>query len=275
MIDRPPSLLIAPTPFLDESPASWIQRVCQKHSLPYRTLLGNLGIPPRQDPDVQLPVDHICHIGRGTAVPLARLRLLGNVFRSIRELPRLGRLLSFAPDGEPSYRVCFACLRTDAIPYLRIQWRFKDWGYCPIHHVPLSERCAECGAPVVAAKVCIGRTADGKTADISDCANCRKPLVGVGPAPNPISTRTSQISAQMSIVSAVIRGYFYLEGFPERMGLDFLLWLDDKYHLNACELAPSKSINIEDAVASSIVRRLLRTYRSASSPSPHILRLTT
>lgn len=269
MINRPPSILVAPAPFADESPASWILRVCQMHCVTYRNLVECLGIPARSDPDVQLPVEHLCHLGGGTGIAEERLRSLGNVFHSVRALPHLSKLLNYDARGRPAYRVCDQCLATDTAPYLRIAWRFKDWKHCPIHGSQLIECCATCRTSVVCTRPSLGQTPLGRPFNVSDCAGCHASLLDSGRdiAPLPIDNR--DLIAQTSVVSAVLHGFFCIEGFHGRLSLDFFLWLRENYSWHGGRVAPAGiGSPAERQAVSTVVRRLLAIYRNGSAPIP-------
>jgi hypothetical protein len=269
MSERPHTLLVAPRPIYDESPASWIQRVCQMHSNSYARLLGHLGIPAVSDPDIHLPVDHLCHIGRGTYVPEEPLRSMGSIFHAVRTLPRLSRLLNYDRRGSPAYRVCVHCLATDAVPYLRIAWRFKDWRHCPIHFTQLIEDCSRCHASIVSTRPSLGQTPSGRRFNVSDCAGCHASLLEGGPGKADPSIDGRTLVAQTSVVSAVLHGFFCIEGFRGRLGLDFFLWLRDNYSWHGVRVVPGGLCSPEEGLAvSTIVRRLLKIYKDGSAATP-------
>jgi len=264
MSKRPPSILLAPQPIEDESPASWILRTCQTHSVTYQELAGCLGIPRCRDPDVYAPIDHLCHIGNGTRVTEKRLRSLGSAFQAVRERPQLKALLDFGARGEPSYRVCALCLAHDATPYLRIQWRFKDWIYCPVHHAALIRCCPGCGASIIGTKVSLSHSPNGDPLDISHCYHCGESRVGTGLAGFSAICGDQRLAAQKFLVSAVLQGYFLIEGFDRRVGLDFLLWLRENYPWDNPRVAPTCCVAADTWATRLIVSEILRDEQRAS-----------
>ncbi|MFP6560003.1 TniQ family protein [Paraburkholderia sp. B3] len=211
------------------------------HAVTYHELLGYLGIPRRRDPDVQLPIDHLCRIGSNTRVAEKRLRSLGSVFKSVRDFPRVKTLLNFDIHGEPSYRVCALCLADDEVPYLRIQWRFKDWKYCPVHRNALMERCPECGVSIISTKVSLGHSPNGDLLDISHCYLCGHSRAHSGAACPCATIDDRELAVQNFLVSAVLHGHFFIEGFAKRFDLDFLLWLRGNYQWDGPRVAPTNS----------------------------------
>ncbi|MGG1946416.1 TniQ family protein [Trinickia sp. NRRL B-1857] len=264
MNNRPASILVAPQPIEDESPASWILRTCQTHSVKYQELLEHLGIPQCRDPDVCLPVDYLCRIGHGTRVAEKRLRSLGSVFKAVRELPELKALLIFDAGGRPAYRVCALCLSHDEVPYLRIQWRFKDWNYCPVHHIALTWQCPECRSSIIGTKVSLGHSPNGDPSDISHCYHCGQPRARGSLAHSSATFDDRELAAQNFLVSAVLHGYFLIEGFDRQVDLGFLLWLRENYPWDLPHVAPTICGATDTHATRFIVRQILRDEQRAS-----------
>lgn len=271
MTERPRSILVAPCPYDDESPASWIQRVCQMHGITYQRLAESLGIVARHDPDITLPPEHICHIGAGTSVSGVRLRALSNTFHAVRALPRARNLLNFDPLGAPTYRICRYCLANDPVPYLRIAWRFKDWKFCPFHHERLMDRCDKCNAYIKSTRPSLGKSPSGKHLNVSDCAACGQPHIkpaGVHGPPH-VMFDGQELAAQDALVATVLNGYFRIEGFNRRLDLGFFLWLRENYEWHGGRIASCGTCE-NPRLVSSIVRRLQSLYEHASGAMPII-----
>ena len=45
-------------------------------------------------------------------------------------------------------QVCIECLREDGIPFLRKSWRMAYLARCPLHRIPLIDRCPRCTTPL-------------------------------------------------------------------------------------------------------------------------------
>lgn len=269
VIDRPRSLLVVPQPFADESPASWVMRVCLKHAVSFPELSASLGIRATHDPDTRLPSDHFCHIGAHTAVSPARLAELSMVFHAVRALPRLRQLLRVDDAGRPTYAVCALCISTDPVPYFRIAWRFTDWNVCPRHAVKLHNRCQTCGSYIPAIVRSGSRALSGGKDGISRCQICKHRLYSTEPENQshvePVHART--LSAQSAVVAAVLNGYFRVDGFNRRLGLDFYLWLRDHYAWSG-ERVGVFDESVDAKLVSTVIRRLLKIYERAGAPVP-------
>ncbi|MHA6933586.1 TniQ family protein [Ralstonia pseudosolanacearum] len=229
-MNRPLSIVNAPYPFPTESAASWIHRVCQLHGLTYKALTSFLGIKACRDPDVAEPRHFVCFIGLGTGISGKRLQELADVFHAVRLHPPSKTLLNYH-DGAPSYRFCPQCIATDLVPYLRIEWRFKDWTVCPKHQVKMLERCPHCGAPILGTMPCLGMSADDEALGVGHCTFCERPLATTTEGYPQTWVSPTKLKVQNAIVSAVRRGGLRLEGYYWPVSLDFILWLRDNPEL--------------------------------------------
>ncbi|RAA05091.1 hypothetical protein DOT67_25275 [Ralstonia pseudosolanacearum] len=230
LMTRPLSLVYAPDPFSNESAASWIHRTCQFHGVAYRTLVRHLGLKPVLDPDLATPHDHVCRIGVGTGIAPKRLEALAGVFQVVHKHPKLKQLLNF-DRKTPAYRFCPLCLASDRIPYLRIQWRFNDWDFCPLHRCRMSKCCPTCGAKILGTKPCL-RIPGDELPSILHCAACKQPLVAVVELEaREVWVSPAKIAIQQAIVSAVREGFFHIGGLKSPLSLGFLLWLKDNRDL--------------------------------------------
>jgi hypothetical protein len=243
MSDRPHSLLSAPPSFPDESPASWIQRVCQAHAVTYRDLLSHLGIPHVTDPDVRLPVEHLGHIGRGTNVPEQQLQLLSQTFSSsepaLLRRNRLQNLLCFDNNGQAMYRYCPRCLLMPPAPYLRVAWRFVDWVWCPTHRTAMLDYCCRCHARLLSVQPSLRLPPDGVYPDISICRRCGESLS---------SAKALRDEGNILInfrprMFRYLVGYFHTTPPPYQLDVKSLLgrrehpeWYDDMYLPDLIEL---------------------------------------
>ncbi|VWC41940.1 TniQ family protein [Burkholderia lata] len=228
MIEGLPSLLVVPTPIDDESPASWILRVCEKHHISYWMLLRNFGIKENYDPDISLRAEDLLRIGRGTKIPEQRLRNLGNTFSAVRRDRFLTALLITDRPCRVKYRFCTECLRTDPVPYFRIQWRFLDWKYCPIHRIELADHCGQCGGP--RSGMSYGRILTDKTLNIRNCPRCCHSLAAHGPPNVNAQASDTIVALQRHVVTASLIDMNEIDGPVNRGVLRwYLLWYVRRY----------------------------------------------
>ena len=217
------SIMIAPDPLPDESAASWIQRTCQLHGVTYKDLAASLGMKRCADPDLTATRKHLCRIAEGTGIPFKVIEPLADSFKAARIRPSIKQLLNF--DGKnPTYRFCPKCFVTDRIPYLRTSWRVKEWKICPDHRVKMLERCPACKAKIRATEPCLGMS--GETVlGIDHCAACRKPLATPSENYPEVWLSPTRLRIQQTFLSAAKRGVFVMNGYPDGLSVEFLLWL--------------------------------------------------
>ncbi|CAG4885756.1 TniQ family protein [Paraburkholderia saeva] len=232
MTNQSRSILVAPLPFADESPASWVIRTCLLHRISYRRLAASLGIKESRDPDIEW-VDHICRIGAGTNLSASQLQQLGERFHAARNERYQKLLLNFTDQKEPLYKVCRGCLASDTTPYFRIAWRLTDWTICPIHHERTISRCPSCHAEIKGTRPFLGRTRDNDPLDLSDCPYCLASLTA-GPCQRDMSLGElddSALAAQEAILSIVLNQFIPCGSRSLRCNLTYYLWLRYKYKL--------------------------------------------
>lgn len=224
MINGRPSLLVAPNPFYDESPISWILRVCQKHEISYPTLFRHFDLPLSYDPDLHFDVEHLINIARGTPVPEDHLHRLGKKYERIKRDRFLTTLLATSTRYGPRLRFCSLCLDTDPVPYFRTQWRFLDWEYCPTHRIKLTDRCSHCGRRWYGMSNEPKKTPNGQMQSIRDCPTCLYPL---SPSKMPEADACASdtiLAHQNHLVSAALNGHFYIDGIDEPVSCTFVIW---------------------------------------------------
>jgi hypothetical protein len=145
---KTPSLLVLPEPILDESPASWMLRLCQYHQSWPNQICDSFGLGKTTDFDVQLTLDLLLKLSYGTAVSQASLSYLDSMFLHIRscEQRQAAFLLNQSLHGYSTYRYCPKCLREDPVPHWRFPWRMAYFLVCPKHHCVMLDRCLTCNA---------------------------------------------------------------------------------------------------------------------------------
>lgn len=147
-----PSLLALPDPILDESPASWMLRLCHYHQSWPNQICDALGLCKITDFDVQLSLESLRRLSYATSVKTASLSCLDSMFFHIRscEQRQAVFLLNQSSRGYSSYRYCPDCLREDPVPYWRFTWRMAYFLVCPKHRCVMLDRCLACNAALEA-----------------------------------------------------------------------------------------------------------------------------
>lgn len=143
-----PCFIAAPEPFEDESPASWVQRLGGAHQYSLARLARITQISPSSS-------DWDCGVADNDWTKLMAMSAIakdacGEARYGIKVLrDRLPKQKQFLHDnGKPSYRWCPACIASDAVPYLRWEWRLLAVKHCELHALELRERCGWCQSPL-------------------------------------------------------------------------------------------------------------------------------
>ncbi|MDP9154867.1 MAG: TniQ family protein [Pseudomonadota bacterium] len=165
------SLLIAPEPIAGESPASWVLRTSIEHGTSTKTLLRCMSIFRCKDPDLDLSIDSLRALARGTHVSDDGLQHLIEQFQYLRQDHAVKNLVHDC-DDLPAYCFCPLCLQGDIehqrAPHLRALWRFELWTICPEHRVRMRDACHRCDAPIHA----YHQDADTRISSLLECFQC-------------------------------------------------------------------------------------------------------
>ena len=165
------SLLAAPAPCLDESPASWIQYVCSRHHYSITRLEVVLGVKPRfHDWDLRVSRQVWSEVlQRADCDPCSFAVAFSSPEYSATTSMGKGSLKLY--DGPPKYRWCSSCLEEDARPYIRWWWRFPSFTHCPKHHSRLVMYCGNCKSELVLSYALMVNA--GRRDPIPDLAHCQ------------------------------------------------------------------------------------------------------
>lgn len=164
-------LLASPEPFFDESPASWVQRICFAHQYSLARLLSILKMSnSARDFDLKMSSEerHLLFAltetgskacGRAIEAYAVAAMIDGSHWLSDRH-------------GSPKYRFCPECLGSDIVPYLRWWWRFTKATRCLYHGCEMLEQCTWCGAPLVLSRAVL--SSSGPKVAIETLGHCQE-----------------------------------------------------------------------------------------------------
>jgi hypothetical protein len=172
-----PCLLAAPTAFVDESPASWVQRVSGAHHYSLRRLTMATKIrPQRFDWDSGVSDNDWGRLLKLSHVPSDSCGEARFGMRMLRE--QLPKVRHFCHDRDrPSYRWCSACFAEDSTPYLRWEWRLQVVKRCTAHETDLLEQCEWCNSPLTLQRaLLVSAGAIPGVPDLATCGTCGMPL---------------------------------------------------------------------------------------------------
>lgn len=222
MHSKPLSLVTVPSPFLDESPASWLMRLCQLHGIWPNKLLRTFKINVTRDLDRQLQLEHLEALARASTTKQEKLNCLASKFQHITD-PSLSRtfLLCALPRKE-FYKFCPECLVTDEVPYWRFTWRMLYYDFCPIHCCQLQRSCSACGQRIrpIREKNPIFESSDSF---FCFCHCCGFDLrSSVSKTVEASEDFRQALELQRVITAAVLCGYYVVHGVEGRLPLSTL-----------------------------------------------------
>lgn len=211
-----PSLLVLPAPILDESPASWMMRLCQYHQSWPNQVCSVLGLRKMTDFDVHLSLEPLRRLAYATSVEDSSLICLDSQFLHIRRQEQrcVGFLFHGSPQGYATYRCCPVCLREDPVPYWRLTWRMAYFLVCPKHHCVMLDRCLACNAMLEAAPTRRGGFFEGADQPICRfCPVCRADLGRFQAETLPdCELLRDELALQDVVTAALLHGYFSIYG---------------------------------------------------------------
>lgn len=133
-----------PEPLVDESLASWIQRVCQLYNLTYPEFYESMGLLPSKDPDLCLSAIDIPKISAICNISTKKFKYIESLFCRMKHRSNLRRYMRKIKKIAPFYWFCTKCWESDETPYLRGAWRLECWAYCPTHRIRMRSTCPNC-----------------------------------------------------------------------------------------------------------------------------------
>lgn len=153
-----------PKPFIDESFASWLQRICTRHACSMHWLTQFLGLPVRGDPDLGIRIEHMPRLAETTGMATDWHFLVAHL-DLLKAHPEHGIIHKILKSR--TYRWCPTCFFLDRDPYFRRSWRFGP-PKCLVHGTRLLSRCGWCGAGAN-----LGRTSYlGGSLNMGHCHHC-------------------------------------------------------------------------------------------------------
>jgi hypothetical protein len=169
----------APAAIPDESPNSWIQRICFAHQYSLSRFKCALHLHTSlMDFDVQLGEADWNRILVAAYAPLTTCAIGRQELINCKQARNPDRLL-LGSARAPQYRWCSMCLESDEQPYFRWWWRLSDASFCNDHGCDLSEVCGVCGGGVslTSALMVVG-SARSPVFNLALCQHCGVPLMG-------------------------------------------------------------------------------------------------
>lgn len=173
-----PRLLLAEGGCDGETRASWIQRLCGSHQYSFGRLSQISGIKPTKgDWDCEIDVARWRSL---LAMAACSVDTCDEAIYGMTALSRRYPARSFLlyESQRPCSRWCTKCLASDAVPYLRWEWRLAAVKTCPVHQVLLSDRCPWCKSPLhIHRALLVASGPNCGVPNLATCGNCGMSLI--------------------------------------------------------------------------------------------------
>lgn len=141
------SLLVVPTPFLDESVTSWLLRTAAFHDTTVRTMLPFFDKGDAADYDRNFSEANLGELLFGIPAECRYRSILVDGWGLLKLQGWQRTFIRETAGGIHCTGVCPLCLQDDE-PYWKIPWRLKFYVACEKHRCPLKFCCERCSAPI-------------------------------------------------------------------------------------------------------------------------------
>lgn len=218
------SLVVLPSPFLYESPASWLMRASAFHDIYPEELLRFFGLKRIRDFDLDLNAHHIEVIAHGTKLNRSLTSQIVSLFQNLKNTGLADVFLAYDDEGRMRYKCCPLCLASDRVPYFRLSWRLKDTFFCDDHRCRLIVVCSSCGnSPGAYLSRRSGRRRLAPEEICRCCCICGADYACESSVVDlPDGYIEECVHTQKLILSALIQGNFSIYGHDELFPLEYL-----------------------------------------------------
>ena len=167
---------LVPKPYPEESISSWVIRFCGAYQCGFKRLQDLTGIRVSgNDWDQGLAQELLDGLLRATGVLKSDFgyRPINKTF-----LESIGfKLVPRYWQDKPAYAWCPTCFDEDHEPYLRWQWRYRNYTHCTKHRTLLRDTCTACGARYPVHRSLLQVRSSGAHIDnLGSCQDCGTPL---------------------------------------------------------------------------------------------------
>lgn len=183
-------------PLIDESPSSWLLRICLKYHLPFNDLVKIYGLNELVNQPVNITADLkplSIFLPEGSRLPYT-IREKINTFQW--EKGRSEWLIEPNKNGSMrsnSYtRICPKCLREKE--YYQLKWQLKIFKFCIEHSIKLVERCPKCKTPFSSNVSRLGSQHVIDDKSVFNCHGCFMSSIKLKPRPSNFKKLDEQIN---------------------------------------------------------------------------------
>jgi len=204
--------------------SSWLSRLGQQQGMTAEDLFGFLSKKPMRDADYTFSPQNVWDVVAMTRLQRKDFLVQDAVYRAIRRTNLLRRQILTGKERTPISRFCPYCLKTDPLPYYRIEWRFKFWKYCPKHGVEMQTICSNCQQSQNLNRSLVSSEAP---LNLAFCRCCQSYLGGIRvptfTAPEGVIDTISAV--QQNMMASIVSGYCRLAPFKKRFSLHAMIRL--------------------------------------------------
>ncbi|GAA4015680.1 hypothetical protein GCM10022631_29870 [Deinococcus rubellus] len=143
-----PPLPLYPAPLDDEWIGSWVARIARANLLPMPKLLEHFGI----DAVPRLSAASLAILSAASGVVVDQLAPLQTPQHPLLDIGVYGTKTTSCVLGVRFVQVCPACLASDPVPFIRVDWVTRSVADCPHHGGPLRVQCPHCNRHIQVSK---------------------------------------------------------------------------------------------------------------------------
>lgn len=132
-----------PSPISTESLASWITRAAFSQGCAAHDIQELFGIYAN-DVEIFTAIYETDDIATQCNIAPESFQFHKRVMTNLQRIDLNGHKFLLRKAKREFSRYCLLCLKSDPIPYFRLEWRFIPWRWCPLHNCLLDEVCPQC-----------------------------------------------------------------------------------------------------------------------------------
>ncbi|MBC3878412.1 TniQ family protein [Undibacterium sp. FT79W] len=203
-----------------ESLYSWLQRLAQSQGMSYTQITQLLELSRIKDMDApKLPI-HKNTFSKISNFNEVWFQGLFAINKSIRQFKSVKKQLRINHDKKPITSVCCECLKTDVLPYFRIEWRFNFWKVCPLHAIELNTTCPHCNSEIILSNSLL--TGLNSVPDLRYCQSCLLEFSNTKSKEEIFPALQDQIQTQNNMMASIVTGYCQIVPLNKRFNLNIM-----------------------------------------------------
>lgn len=206
-----------------ESLASWLSRLALAQGCTIHQIRKFLKIKD-QDTDLFLSTNIPNTLATACNLHPDEFIVIRRVMSQLHQINENGVSFLLNSDGKPRSRYCPLCLKSDRVPYFRLEWRFNPWRWCPVHSCLLEDLCPNCHG-LIRTPFNMINAGPGRSGipTLSYCHSCGQSLLTGRPLMVDIDKEPSEtrklLTNGRAFLASLYFGYFYIKAERFQGGL--------------------------------------------------------